>query len=177
MKTISMARVALTAAGGLLALSQKAFAQAQGIAVTYAPITQSATPVPTLSQWGLALLSLALAVVVYRTLRKAGNGRPIAGLMLAGALALAMGSSGSWISPSFAGADGAGLSNKAGGTILVSDLTIVGNTSGVTQQIIKIEVPSGFTARAVPAGLPAACAVGTTLASNASCTISYRQPL
>lgn len=175
MKKISMARAALAAAGGFLTLSQTAFA-APGIAVTYAPVIQSAAPIPTLSQWGLALLSLALVVVMYRTLRKAGNGRPIAGLMLAGALALAMGSSGSWISPSFAGADGAELSNKAGGMVLVSDLTIVGNTSGVTQQIIKIEVPNGFTARAVPNGLPAACAVGTTLAANASCTVSYMPP-
>ncbi|WP_234384361.1 midcut-by-XrtH protein [Paracidovorax avenae] len=176
MKPTSMVRAAMAAACGFLAISQAAFA-APGIAVTYAPVTQSAASIPTLSQWGLALLSLALVVVMYRTLRKAANGRPIAGLMLAGALALAMGSAGDWISLSFAGADGAALSNKAGGTILVSDLTIVGNTSGVTQQIIKIEVPSGFTAGAVPNGLPAACAVGTTLAANESCTVSYRPPL
>lgn len=175
MKITSIARTGLAAVCGFLALSQTAFAE-PGIAVTYAPVTQSAAPIPTLSQWGLALLSLALVVVMYRTLRKAGNGRPIAGWMLAGALALAMGSSGNWISPSFAGADGAELSNKAGGSVLVSSLTILGNTSGVTQQIIKIEVPSGFTARAVSSDLPAACAVGTTLAANASCTVSYMPP-
>ncbi len=61
MKTISMARAALAAVGGLLGLSQTAFA-APGIAVTYAPVVQTAAPIPTLSQWGLALLSLALVI-------------------------------------------------------------------------------------------------------------------
>ncbi|WP_225980343.1 midcut-by-XrtH protein [Paracidovorax avenae] len=142
------------------------------VTVTYAP--PAAMPVPTLSQWGLILLTLALLVLVYRTLRKASHGRPIAWALLAGALALSMGGVGGWIGKSFAAPGARQLSLPAGGSVQVSSgLYILTNTSGVSQQIINIDVPSVYTRLSIDGQFPAECSVGAVLAPNAACSTHF----
>ncbi len=85
----ALKRFGPAAAAIVLATSQTvAFAQQSswGILVTYAPVT--AAPIPTLSEWGMAGLSLILAAVAIYALRNRAGGKPLASVMLAIALAL-----------------------------------------------------------------------------------------
>ncbi|AVT11739.1 midcut-by-XrtH protein [Paracidovorax avenae] len=177
MKIASMVRTGAISSLGF-ALVQSALAQQVNvlpILITYGP--PAATPVPTLSQWGIALLSLALGLMIYRSLRKAGNGRPIAGMLLAGALALSMGGAGGWIGKSFAAPSGVQLAQPGGGIVGVdAGLFTVSNTSGVTQQITKITVQNGYTRLSINNGFPAECVVGTILPAGGTCSTHYDAP-
>ncbi|MDA8451285.1 midcut-by-XrtH protein [Acidovorax sp. NCPPB 3859] len=160
---------------GALAYATSAMAE-PAIEVVYSPniAASGSQPIPTLSQWGVVLLSLAVVVVMYRSLRKARGGRPIAGLLLAGGLAIAMGGSG-LVGKSFAAIDSLNLSDPAGGSVFPSlGETKFVNTSGVTQQIKQISAPQPTYVVLTPSNTPQ-CQVGTVLSPGSSCFLRFSE--
>ena len=97
-----MTRKPLLPAAAALALASPAWAAPGGTVayITYGPLSAGTQAIPTLSQWGLAVLVLALAVLAPRLLRSARGGmlRAIALALLAGAALLAV----PWSTPAMA---------------------------------------------------------------------------
>ena len=147
---------------------------------TYAPATTTA--VPTMSEWGLVAMVLLLAVVAYRALRNHMGGKPLASLVLAGALGLGMASGMPMLRPAVAivaptqislttAAGGFAGFNAIGPTYLYLEVV---NNSGVPQRItgMEVEAPYSF----VDSGNTPQCVVGLSLSVGGKCYISVGMP-
>lgn len=144
-----MTRKPLLPAAAALLLSTLAWAAPGDIVatITYAPLSAGAQAVPTLSQWGLAALALALAALAPRLLR-GGMLRAVALGLLAGAALLAA----PWSAPAMARpSDETALDQPGGGTAQLLWQSMLGsgdffypyalvNTTGKPQRITAIEI-------------------------------------
>jgi hypothetical protein len=166
-------RLGLTAAGSVLAgLHSVASAQATEWTIVYAPVPPS-TPVPALSEWGLLILAVVMAIAAAVYLRKKGASKTLASVALLSALVLG-GFSGdklignAWAPPPIA------MNNPAGGTLSFSysswmDLGIP-NMSGVAQRIVSITPPS------YPTPDSPTCVDGLVVPAGGQCYIADRLP-
>lgn len=93
-----------------------AFAQVAPIVVTYGPA--SVAPVPSLSEWGMILTSLFLAVGAFVALRKKAGSRVIMGLAIACAMGLMASTGHVWVKAAWANGFTEGLmDNPQGGSV------------------------------------------------------------
>lgn len=150
----------ISAAAGLLVGCQAA-AWAQ--VITYAPNT--ADPVPTLSQWGMIVLSVLMAAGAVYVGRKSGH-RLLSAILCLGALALGIGVDKAIVSD--ATAIGAGMSSESGGTVDLSGFPVlvdipVGGHPTVAMRVVSVSAPSASTT-----SLPT-CAAGVVVPANGVC--------
>ncbi len=105
--------------GTLIALGlghSLAFAQVEPIVVTYGPA--SVAPVPSLSEWGMILTSLFLAIGAFVALRKKAGSRVIMGLTIACAMGIMASTGHGWVKEAWANGFTEGLmDNPQGGTV------------------------------------------------------------
>ena len=155
-------------------------------AITYAGLA-AAQPVPTLTQWGVLLLSLLLAPLAWRAARGRLTCLALAGPgLLAAALLLAAGWSGQVEAQPTAPGDVL-LDNPAGGTADIpycaaldshfADFMCgyeVGNTTGRPLRITGIALTPGHTDRA-PMDTPR-CTAGLVLPAGESCYLLVSKP-
>lgn len=137
--------------------------------MTYGPA--GGVSVPTLSGALLILLSILLAIMVFRTLRAKDWGRSVAILAAAGIVAAGSGTGGKIIVDAQAAGGSGVLSLPQGGTVqLTANVPFTWqNTSGVTQRILDITISCGSL---VPSGLGhPECAEGLTIPPGGSCGI------
>ena len=161
---------------GLAAASAAGYAQSsEGGVITYAPTTS--TSVPTLSEWGMVAMALLLAVLAYRLLRDRLGGKPLASVVLAGALGLGLvsGVPGVRSAAAVVIVPSVSLSNSAGGTANVTQrgLNLVTNTSGVLQTITQMQASEGWVFESEFDNSPI-CQVGTVLSVGDSCYVNLR---
>ena len=83
MKQHTTPRWALAAAG--LLASGATWAQSFGGRITFTATAPTPASIPTLSQWGLALLIVAVGLYAWRTLKRSGQGSGIASFFMVGA--------------------------------------------------------------------------------------------
>jgi hypothetical protein len=104
--------------------------------IAYAPATS--TPVPTLSEWGLTFLAIAIAMVAVVALRRKASNKTLASIALLSALVLGAFSGDKLIGNAWAPPPA--MDQPAGGTVNVDYSGTVGilNNSGVEQTIISI---------------------------------------
>ncbi len=157
------------AAALALVVGAPAFAVGEAGSVSYVPV--DGVSVPTLSEWALAALALCMAAWAYRALRDRAGGKPLAALLLVGALAAA-GGSGQLARLAYA-VPAVLLDQPNGGTVLVGPPgeSQVTNTSGRAQRITAVS-PLLFTV-GVPVATPA-CTVGLVVAAGASCYVNFQ---
>ena len=187
-----MTRKPLLPAAAALALASPAWAAPGGTVayLTYGPLSAGTQAIPTLSQWGLAVLVLALAALAPRLLRSARGGmlRAIALALLTGAALLAV----PWSTPAMAqigmsvGGDDAdaALDQPGGGTAQLLWQPALGwgdfyyrytlqNTSGKPQQIRTTDV-RGY--RLLNPDGANTCKPGMVLQPDATCTLGLSNP-
>ena len=165
-------RLVLTVAGFMLAALQSvASAQETLWTIVYAPATP-ASSIPTLSEWGMLILSVLMVVAAVVSLRKKAGNKTLASVALLSALVLGgfagdkvIGSANAIVTPV--------MSNPAGGTIsnyFYDGIDFaISNTSGVAQMIVSITPtvlvpttsPTCTTNLVVPAG--GSCYIATVL--------------
>ena len=183
LKILLPAAAAVVAAAGTPAV----WAQATG-QITYAPLAAGGvSAVPTLGEWTLIALTLALMGVAWRVLRGRVGAHLLAPLLLLGGLLTVSGFNVSgWLQPAQAAAeyDEAVLSNAAGGVATVQQgLTQVTNTSGVALKITKLEVMEGEEEGGMPDFLDPdepyvpQCKVGTQLSPDGVCWVWLERPV
>ena len=161
---------------GALLGSVSSWAQSGPGGITYAPVESQG--IPTLSEWGLLATALLLAVLAYRLLRGRLGGRPLASVVLAGALGLALAGGGLQLQSAEAQSESEiALSLPGGGLATITDEGewLVRNTSGVAQSIVAMTAADGF-AFQPPEGTPA-CAVGMVLTPGAICYLVLEESL
>lgn len=152
--------------------------------IGYGPLDGgSVASVPTLGQWGLALLVLLASVVAYRALRGRVGGRLMAHLLLGGTLAaLTWGGAGAlrgaWaIVPPVV----VNLSAPSGGSVTVSPgVSQLSNNSGVVQQIKSMAINNAESSTVHwddPTPSSPQCQVGTTVQPGASCYVFLTFPI
>lgn len=140
------------------------FASAQ-VTVSYAP---ASTAVPTVSEWGLLIMSGLLAVAAFVAIRKGANSKAIMSLALASMASLGVGGYAvrDVLAQSF---PTLAMTNPAGGVItadLGKDPAPISNQTAVPMRVVSITPPAAIDTD------PSGCAAGTTvLAPGASCTI------
>lgn len=158
------------------------------VTVVYAPLAAAAAAasIPSLTEWGLALLSSVVAVVAYRHLRAKGRGNWVASILFASALlASVISSQDVVVRSAYALADV--FSNPAGGNTVVTVFPTdnglipltgesfssgeIQNTSGVTLKITNITGTGTCFTSLDPTN--ATCAVNSTYASGATCHVAY----
>lgn len=151
---------------GAAALPASAFAQ-----IVYAPSNASA--VPTLSEWGMVVLSALMAFIAIQTARKGGS-RVLSALLAVGALAVGLGGEQAIIRTAQAIVFEEAMATDAGGTINLSAynagnlVTIQGHPT-IPMRIISVNPTSDTTDPSNPT-----CAVGLVVSAAGSCY--YRVP-
>ena len=156
---------------GALLGSVSSWAQSGPGGITYAPVESQG--IPTLSEWGLLATALLLAVLAYRLLRGRLGGRPLASVVLAGALGLALAGGGLQLQSAQAQSEvEIALSLPGGGQAMIPDdgVWLVRNTSGVAQSIVALSAADGFNFESYE-GSPR-CEVAMVLAPGATCYIN-----
>lgn len=149
----------VAAAGLVLGCQAAAWAQV----ITYVPDTTN--PVPTLSQWGMIVLSVLMAAGAIHMGRKSGH-RILSAILCLGALALGVGVEQSLMSN--ANAVGAGMISGGGGSVdltgypILTDIPVAGNAT-VNMRIVGVSAPSAATI------LLPTCAVGVVVPANGTC--------
>jgi hypothetical protein len=161
-------RTLLAAVSGftLLGFQAEAFAQSvPGGTITYEGL--SAALVPTLSEWGIAGLAVLIAVVGYRYGRTRLGGKPLASVLIAGALGLCAILAGKGISP--AAAISFGFTNPAGGTVQIcsSSETLVPNSTSIPVRIVSV---TAFPGSSIESGT---CVPGLVVAPGGTCSILF----
>lgn len=157
------------AAAALFALGGEALAGVPGGTVTYG---QGVTAVPALSDLGLLLTGLLVAVIGFRMMRAGGGGRPLASVMLLGGLALTVGAVGPQAIQSARALPGYEFTERDGGSVDVpafpgQDFAIY-NSSGRPQQILqRTPRACAFTA---PVMQPE-CSIGSTVNDAQECYV------
>lgn len=140
------------------------FANAQ-VTVSYAP---ASTAVPTVSEWGLLIMSGLLAVAAFVAIRKGANSKAIMGLALASMASLGVGGYAvrDVLAQSF---PTLAMTNPAGGVItadLGKDPAPISNQTAVPMRVVSITPPAAIDTD------PSGCVAGTTVvAPGASCTV------
>lgn len=178
MKT-AFKKFGLVATAIMLAAQQTVtYAQVQQtIVVSYAPGT--ATSVPTLSEWAMFGLALALAALAVYTLRKKRGAKPLASVILAFGLALG-GIAGNKLignayalSPECSADNACSMNNPAGGTVTTGPTGVtvtITNATGVVQNVTGV-IPNG-SAIVDPSST---CVVGLVVQPGGTCTITNQQ--
>ena len=145
--------------------------------ITYAP-DGTTTAVPTLSEWGLLAMVLLLAVVAYRVLRAQMGAKPLASVVLAGALGLGLASGVPLVRPALAveyptlsvplTEAAGGFAGFAAASTYYLGLEVV-NNSGVPQRItgMEVDLPYVFS----DSGLTPQCTVGLRLSIGGKCYV------
>jgi len=168
-------RLGLTVAGFMLAALQSVVSAAPASTlwtIVYAPATPAS--IPTLSEWGMLILSVLMVVAAVVSLRKKAGNKTLASVVLLSALALG-GFAGDKVIGNANAVIFAGMSNPAGGTIsnMPYDGTdfAIPNTSGVAQMIVSITptVP-------VPTASPT-CTTNLVVPAGGSCYIATVLPV
>jgi hypothetical protein len=123
----------------------------------------------------MVAMALLLAVLAYRLLRDRLGGKPLASVVLAGALGLGLVSGVPGVRSAYAEASSVFLSNSAGGTANVTQrgLNLVTNTSGVLQTITQMQASEGWVFESEFDNSPI-CQVGTVLSVGDSCYVNLR---
>ncbi len=174
-----------TVLGLMLSASPLAFAGVSSAigSITYAPavVPAGASPVPTLSAWGLVAMVLLLSVVLYRVLRTHLGGKPLASVVLAGALGLGAASGIPALKPAFAAMApiAVSLDNSAGASTqfsvlwsgAVQSLQIVNGTS-VAQKINTMTLDTRL--EFVNDGVTPQCAQGLVLPAGKQCSVGVQ---
>ena len=139
-------------------------------AIDYGPVSGGIAPIPTLGEWGLLLLALAVAVLAYRQ-RKRFDARVFAPLLLAGGLvALIHANPGGWLPWAHAAGADISLPDRHGGTAVVplAGRTFqVTNHSGAPQKILALRAFGAASYAAV--GTLRWCEVNMRLDAGQSC--------
>lgn len=159
-------RLVLTVAGFMLAALQSVASAETSWTILYAPATP-ASSIPTLSEWGMLILSVLMVVAAVVSLRKKAGNKTLASVALIGALVLG----------GFAGDKVIGKANAtvvpemslpAGGTITFDydgyEIPVY-NTSGVAQRIVSI-MPGSVTT------MGTTCTVNLVVPAAGSCYIA-----
>jgi hypothetical protein len=133
--------------------------------IVYAPVPPS-TPVPTLSELGLLILALVMAMAAAVYLRKKGASKTLASVAFLSALVLG-GFSGDKLIGNARALPTPAMTNPAGGTLSFgyTGQLAIPNVSGVSQTIISI------TPIALPTTSPT-CVVGLVVPAGGQCYIS-----
>lgn len=135
------------------------------VTVSYAP---ASTAVPTVSEWGLLVMSALLAVAAFAAIRKGAGSKSIMGLALA---AMACWDGGGYTVREVVAQSlpGLAMTNPAGGTVtadLGKDAVPVTNQTSVPMRVVSITPPAAIDSD------PSGCVAGTTVvAPGASCTV------
>ena len=135
--------------------------------ITYAP---ASTSVPTVSEWGLMLMSVVLAVAAWLVLRRQNSKALMAWAMVA-SLALAIGGSGRWISEAWA-IPSPSMTNNNGGTLDLSvfsgggEFPINGNQN-IPMRIVDL-TPTSLSTTGTPT-----CAVGLVVPYGGVCYVRF----
>ncbi len=138
---------------------------AQQVVISYAP---ASTAVPTVSEWGMIILSLLLVVVAVVASRKGAGGKTVLGLALAATVSLGGGSYA--IKDAWAAAPpDLSMTNAAGGVITAPEGSIaapVTNQTSVPMRVLSITPTTAVDTD------PSGCVPGNTVvAPGASCTV------
>lgn len=161
--------LAVVVAGVLV--SGEALAGSPGGTITYGP---AAASIPTLSEVGMLITGLLVAVIGFRVMRANPGRKPLASALLLSGLALGAAGVGTRVVDSAYAAILLEMSVAAGGTMDIppTDETNipVENTSGVTQRILgRAAIACTFEA---PSQSPE-CTVGSTVAPDGTCYVRF----
>ena len=145
--------------------SAHTLASAQQVVISYAP---ASTAVPTVSEWGMIILSLLLVVAAVLAMRKGANGKTVLGIALAATVSLGGGSH--VIKDALAAVlPDLSMTNAAGGVVTAPEGSIpvpVTNQTSVPMRILSITPPTAVDTD------PSGCVSGSTVvAPGASCTV------
>jgi hypothetical protein len=134
--------------------------------IVYAP-TPPSTPVPTLSEWGLLILAVVMAMAAAVYLRKKGASKTLASVAFLSALVLG-GFSGDKLIGNARALPTPAMTNPAGGTLSFgyTGQLAIPNISGVSQTIVSI-TPTVLVATPGPT-----CVVGLVVPAGGQCYIS-----
>ena len=155
-------------------------------AVTFAPLAAAAnaSAVPSLSSWGLVALVVLFSAVIYRVLRTQLGGRPLASMVLAGALCLGVASGIPAVRPAVAVGTttvSVDLSTGTGGRVefdfpagTFAGVLKISNSTIKAQKItgMTVDAPLRFDYE----GTPPVCAVGLVVPSGGICTVGVFAP-
>lgn len=147
--------------------SATACAGAMAQSITYAP---ASTSVPTVSEWGLMLMSVVLAVAAWLVLRRQNSKALMAWAMVA-SLALAVGGSGRLISEAWA-IPNPSMTNDSGTTLDLSAFSGGGEFSINGNQNIPMRIVSLTPTSLSTTGTPT-CAVGLVVAAGGVCYVRF----
>ena len=134
--------------------------------------------VPSLSEWGLIALCMLVLAIAYRMMRAGAGARPVATVLLAGALGAGAINDQDLVGKVVAAIPAVSLANSAGGTAGFSHVdtnTRVENSSGVPQQIKSIRINYGLYQIGTPSQTPQ-CVEGTVVTAGASCYVFIEEP-
>ena len=152
--------------------------------ITFAPLAAAAnaSAVPSLSSWGLVALVVLFSAVIYRVLRTQLGGRPLASMVLAGALCVGVVSGIPAVRPAVAAGTttvSVDLTADTGGSMAFSfpggtfaGVLQVSNSSTKAQKITGMTVGEPlefYNNETTPQ-----CAVGLLVPSGGGCTIGVR---
>jgi hypothetical protein len=156
------------------------------VTIVYAPVA-AVDAIPSLTEWGVILLTLMILVIAYRHLRAKGRGNPVASILFVTASLIGIISNQDVIVRS-AYASVLAFSSPSGGSTVVTSfptdngiIPTVGqsfssgeipNTSGVTQKITSITGSSGSCFGSIDT-TNSTCTVNNTYASGATCHVAY----
>ncbi len=182
---IAYRKFGLGAAATVLALQQAtAWAQAapNTVLVSYAPAGATAS-IPTLSEWAMLGLALALAALAVYTLRNKRGAKPLASVILAFGLAIggmggnrlmgdAHAAPGGWAVPDCTSWTACSMLNAGGGTVTTGptgNVVTITNLTGVAQTVTGVSATPPATLP--PNQTPPTCMVGLVVQPNGICTI------
>lgn len=168
------------AATAALVGSPLAMAGIPPVSIVYSPnIAGVGTQaVPSLSEWGLIALCMLVLAIAYRMMRAGAGARPVATVLLAGALGAGAISDQDLVGKVVAAIPAVNLAQSDGGTAYASYSNVdtrVENTSGVPQQIKSIQVNFQGYWLGTPTQTPQ-CVVGTVVTAGASCYVYINTP-
>lgn len=151
---------------GAAVLPASAFAQ-----IVYAPATASA--VPTLSEWGMVVLSVLMAFIAIQTARKGGS-RVLSALLAVGALAVGLGGEQAIVRTAQAIVFQESMATASGDSISLvgynaGNLVTINGHPTIPMRIVSVNPASDTTAPSSPT-----CAVGLVVSAAGSCY--YRVP-
>lgn len=146
---------------GFAVLPVSAFAQ-----IVYAPTDASA--VPTLSEWGMVVLSALMAFIAIQTARKGGS-RALSALLAVGALAVGLGGEQAIVRTAQAIVFEEAMATGAGGTISLlaynaGNLVTIQGHPTIPMRIVSVNPPSDTTAPSNPT-----CTVGLVVSAGGTC--------
>lgn len=158
------------AAGALF--SGQAFAGTTGGTITYGP---GALAVPTLSELGLLITGLLVAVIGFRVMRAHPGSRPLASLLLLGGLTLSVASMGTRVVDVAHASILLVMDAAGGGTVVLpssdgTDLPVQNNTAA-PQRILNRN-PGTCNAFVVPSSSPE-CTIGSTVDPGGTCYVRF----